>query len=73
MVQLRIEHSDLNIFTLDLDWGLGIITKGNGIKLDKISIHELEESDYSFLEADREHLINLKPPSYLADFIEKQG
>lgn len=73
LVQLRTEHSDLNIFTLDIDWGLGIITKGNGNKIDNISIHELEESDYSLLEADRENLLNLKPPSYLADFIEKQG
>jgi len=69
LVQLRIEHDDLDIFTIDLDWGLGIITKGKGEKLLDLSVKELEEADYSLLESNRTACLNLKSPSFLSEFI----
>ncbi|MFC2084879.1 class I SAM-dependent methyltransferase [Bacteroidota bacterium] len=71
LVHLRIEHSELNIFTLDLHWGMGIITRGSGIQLKNISVEDLERADYSFLEKDRVNLLNLKPPKYLYEFLEE--
>jgi hypothetical protein len=68
LVHLRIEHDDLNIFTIDLDSGLGVITYGKGERLQNISISELENSDYSLLEENRAEFLNLKPPSYLSEF-----
>lgn len=69
LVRLRIEHNDLSIFTLDLDWGIGIITKGSGEQIRNLSVEELNSADYFLLEARRKELLNLKPPSYLADFL----
>jgi hypothetical protein len=69
LVHLRIVHSDLNIFTLDLDWGLGIITRGKDTSLDGLTIDELRNSDYLFLERNRERLLHLKPPKYLYEFL----
>lgn len=69
IVHLRIEHDDLNIFTIDLDWGLGIITKGIGKKLADLSVSDLEKADYSLLEAKRAEYLNLRPPSFISEFL----
>jgi hypothetical protein len=69
LVRLRIEHNDLSIFTLDLDWGLGIITKGSGEQIRNLSVEELNNADYYLLEARRKELLNLKTLSYFEDFL----
>ena len=70
IAHLRITNKDLNIFTLDLDWGLGIISKGQGQPLPKISLDELEKMDYWSLEKNRVELLNLKHPKYLDEFLK---
>lgn len=72
LVHLRVEHDDLNIFTIDLDSGLGIITYGNGGKLKNLTINELENADYSLLEANRHEFLNLKPPSFLSEYFQRK-
>ncbi|NQT76346.1 MAG: class I SAM-dependent methyltransferase [Bacteroidetes bacterium] len=69
LVRLRIEHDDLNIFTLDLDWGLGIITKGRGEQIKNLSVEELNSADYYLLEARRKDLLNLQTLSCFKDFL----
>ena len=69
LVRLRIEHNDLSIFTLDLDWGLGIITKGSGEQIQNLSVEELNNADYYLLEERREELLNLKTLDYFKDFL----
>ncbi len=69
LVHLRVEYDDLEIFTLDLDWGLGIIRKGQSNKLTDITIKDIEKADYYFLEKNREKLLNLQPPKYLKKFL----
>lgn len=69
LVHMRIESDNLEIFTLDIDWGIGIIRKGKCSKVEGISISELESSDYTFLEANRNILLNLKHPKYLEEFL----
>jgi hypothetical protein len=68
LVHLRITRDDLNIFTLDLHWGMGIITKGNGTKLGNITLEELQKAEYAFLETNREKLLNLKTPKYFLKY-----
>lgn len=70
LVHLRIAHDDLSIFTLDIDWGLGVVIKGKSNKLNDLTLEELDKADYSLLEKDRNHLLNLQPPSYLASFLK---
>ena len=72
LVHMRIAHDDLEIFTLDLDWGLGIITKGKSEKIKNHTIQELKQADYSLLERDRVNLLNLKPPKYLLEFLKSK-
>ena len=72
VVHLRLAHEDLEIFTLDLDWGLGIVSKSKPTASfeNKFSTEKLKELDYSFLEKDRVNLLNLRPPKYLPEFLE---
>jgi hypothetical protein len=69
IVHLRITNKDLNIFTLDLDWGLGIISRGKGEILSEISLDHLQKMDYWALEKNRAGLLNLMPPKYLNEYL----
>ena len=69
IAHLRIENNDLNIFTLDLDWGLGIISTGKSEKLKGFTVQEIQEADYSFFEKNRIALLNLKHPKYFNEFL----
>jgi len=55
---------DRDIFVIDTDYGLGIITPQNGVE-------KLEYKDYSYfdLEKDREYILNLKHEDYFLRFL----
>lgn len=69
VAHLRISHPELNIFTLNTDWGLCVITRGTSTELKAVTLDELDEADYHFLENDRANILNLKPVSYFDTFI----
>jgi Methyltransferase domain len=74
-VKIRLTHPELYAFTLDLDWGLGIITKKSNTALlpasiKGYSVREIEEADFSFFERNRQDLLNLQPPKFLNDFLK---
>lgn len=69
IAHLRLTRNDLEIFTLDLDWGLGIIRKGKPRKLKSYTLGQIQRSDYSLLEKDRKNLLNLRPPKFLEEFL----
>lgn len=68
---LRSLRKDLNIFVLDCDYGLGIITKGKPEDMLNFSIKEIEEMSYFDLDKDRKRILNLKKKNYFYDFLEK--
>ena len=70
LAHLRIAHKDLNIFTLDLDWGMGIITRGESKPLEGYTFEDIENGDYYTFETDRENILNLKHPKYLLQFLD---
>jgi hypothetical protein len=70
IIHLRIKNKNLNIFTLDLDWGLGMISRGEGNGLGKLSLEDLQHMDYWALEKNRTELLNLKHPKYLDEFLK---
>lgn len=70
IAHLRITDKELNIFTLDLDWGLGIISRGEGKSLVGTSLEEVEKMDYWSFEKRRVDLLNLKHPKYLDEFLK---
>lgn len=71
LVHLRAEYDDLDIFTLDLDWGLGIITSGIAERHALIDVDKISKLDYSFLEMNRKDILNLKHPKYLKNFCRR--
>jgi len=66
---LRATRKDLNIFVLDCDFGLGIITKGKPENILGYSAEEIQNLSYSDLSKNRQLLLNLKDVSYLEEFI----
>ncbi len=67
---LRSHRTDLRVFVLDCDYGLGIVTKGEADSCLNLSQMELNEMTYEDLVSDRRNLLNLKDESYLFEFLE---
>ena len=56
-IKMRCTRDDLKMFVIDSDWGCGIIQKGEQKVWDKDSVEKC--IDYSYLEKNRESLLNL--------------
>lgn len=69
---LRSNREDLNIFVLDCDHGLGIITRGKSERPLEFSKADLDQLSYNDLERDRVKILNLKPVDYLQKFLNQR-
>ena len=70
VVYLRSLESNINIFVIDCDTGMGIITKRKPeIKL-SYSKEDIEKMDYEYFDKNRIKLLNLKNIDYLDGFLE---
>ncbi|MGE5682331.1 MAG: class I SAM-dependent methyltransferase [Bacillota bacterium] len=67
---LRATNKDLNIFVLDCDYGVGIISRGKPEGSLDLSESDISELSYNDLEKDRQGLLNMKPPEYLYEFLK---
>jgi SAM-dependent methyltransferase len=72
IVYLRSTRHDLRIAVLNCDFGVGIIRKGLAESPLSYSATQIEALNYADLAADREHLLNLKPPAYLDEFLASE-
>jgi len=59
----------LNVFVLDCDFGLGVVTKGRPDNMLDLSVEEIQEMTFNELDKERELLLNLKNPEYLSEFL----
>jgi hypothetical protein len=59
----------LRIVVLKCDFGVGVIRTGLPESRLSYSAAQIEALNYSDLAADRESLLNLKPPAYLGEFL----
>lgn len=73
IVELRSAREDLRIVVLDCDFGVGVIRRGTPDSLLPYSAAQIEALDYSDLAADRNRLLNLRPPAYLDEFLTSDG
>lgn len=69
IVYLRSVRDDLRVVVLDCDRGVGVIRRGSPQSRLSHSHAEIEALNYEDLAADRERLLNLKPPEYLREFL----
>jgi hypothetical protein len=69
IVQLRSARDDLQIAVLKCDFGVGLVRKGLPDSRLSYSNEGIESLTYADLAADREGLLNLKPPTYVRDFL----
>jgi Methyltransferase domain len=69
IVHLRSTRDDLQIAVLDCDRGVGILRKGPPESRLSYSAAQIEELNYEDLAADRDGLLNLKPPTYFGEFL----
>ena len=72
IVHLRSTRDDLRIAVLKCDWGVGILRKGPPESRLSYSAAQIEALNYEDLAADRDRLLNLKPPAYFGEFL-RQG
>jgi Methyltransferase domain len=69
IVHLRSMHHDLRVAVLNCDYGVGVVRKGVPESRLSFSPAQIEALNYADLAADRERLLNLKPPGYLGKFL----
>ena len=73
-VYFRKYRKDLKFFTLDCDWGVGVITgfsgDGKKDKPDPEIIRQLKELDYGYFDKNRQQILHLRPSSYSRFFLK---
>jgi hypothetical protein len=70
IVHLRSMRHDLRVAVLNCDYGVGVVRKGVPESRLSFSAAQIEALRYPDLAADRDRLLNLKPPTYLGEFLE---
>lgn len=73
IIALRATLTDRHVFVYDTDHGVGCIQPGTMERPLTLAPEQIALMDYDDLDADRERLLNLKPPSYLADATARLG
>ncbi len=70
VVHLRSLRSDLDVFVLDCDQGLGVITKQKATSCLAYNLEEVYNLSYKDLDRDRVRLLNLQPTNILSSFLK---
>lgn len=75
IVHLRSTRKDLDIFVLDIDHGLGVVTKkGDDLSNDNMLSYtpsQIEKMEYKDLKSNRVELLNLVPENHIWPFLDK--
>jgi len=69
IVHLRSTEPDLRVMVFDCDFGVGVVTRGKPEKILDYKPEEIAGLSYDLIEKDRVGLLNLKPPSYMPEFL----
>jgi hypothetical protein len=67
-LHLRCLRDDINIFTLDCDHGLGVITWGKQENKLNYTIEQIKQFTFEDFDQNRQSWINLKPADYFFDY-----
>lgn len=72
ILEFRINHPEIPYFTLEDDWGCGLITKLPNFPKFNINKEDLEKAinDWDYFNKNRENLLSIKSFSFLLNFIK---
>ena len=70
IVRLRAAHKDLRVFVLDCDFGIGVVSRGEAENMLDMTMPEIEYLSFKDLHRERKNLLNLKPQSFLFEFLQ---
>jgi tetratricopeptide (TPR) repeat protein len=70
VVQLRSTRNDLNIFVLDCDFGIGVVTRNQPETMLEYSAGQIRSMTFDDLRNRRIKMLNLKPQEYLFEFLD---
>jgi len=70
LVHLRSTRDDLNVFTFDCDYGLGVVMKGSPETTLDYTPAQIENMRYAELAADRERILNLKTTERFDEWLQ---
>jgi hypothetical protein len=70
IVHLRSFRNDIDVFVLDCDQGLGMVTKRKPENNLNFSLQEIKSFTYKDFDANRERWINLKPVNYIYEYFK---
>ncbi|WP_339788078.1 class I SAM-dependent methyltransferase [uncultured Imperialibacter sp.] len=70
IVRLRSLHPELEVFTLDCDYGIGVVRRGKPHDMLSYTLEEIDNLTYADLKADRKRFLNLKNAAYLNEFVQ---
>lgn len=70
ILHLRSYRNDINVFVLDCDQGLGIITKGKPENTLNHTLNEIHSFTYKDFDANRKQWLNLKPASFFYEYFK---
>jgi hypothetical protein len=68
VLHLRSLRDDINVFVLDCDQGLGIVTKGKPENILRFTQPEIRALQYEQLNDNRKAWLNLKPAEYFYEY-----
>ncbi len=73
IAHLRSTRKDLNVFVLDCDNGIGVVTNGRPENMLAFSSERIKDLSYDDLAKDRANILNLKTPDYLQKFLSNSN
>jgi hypothetical protein len=70
IVHLRALRTDVSVFVLDCDTGIGVVTKREPTYTLPYSADDIRLMNYEFLSRNRNTLLDLRPPEYFHSFLQ---
>lgn len=68
ILELRARRSDLEIFVVDTDWGVGVVRVGTAVPVDQAKVQAAME-DFSVFDANRTELLDLRSPEAFSNWL----
>jgi hypothetical protein len=70
VVALQATRDDLEVQVIDCDFGIGIVKRGTNNNNINLTLEEINQLDYQYLDNNRERILNLKNPNYLSTILK---